>query len=65
MVTFRTWLNAATKTEGDIINIRHPLLDNGIMTNANMATAKWQITSITHDLNNGEIEIQAVILSIP
>ena len=65
VATFKSWLNAATKTEGDIINIRHPILDDGIMSTANMVTAKWQIIKISHDLNNGEIEITAVILAIP
>ena len=65
IATFKSWLNAATKTEGDIINIRHPILDNGIMSNANMIAAKWQIIKISHNLNNGEIEITAVILAIP
>jgi len=62
---FTTWTNAANKLEGDVINIRYPILDNGIMTSANMKLARWQIIDIEPDMNSQEITITAIILEIP
>jgi len=62
---FRTWTNASNKSEGDVINIRHPVLDNGIFTNANMNNRRWQILGIEHSMNDQEITITAIILAIP
>ena len=64
-VQFTTWTNAANKLEGDIINVRHPILDGGIMTSANMKLARWQIVDIEPDMNSQEITITAIILAIP
>jgi len=64
-VQFATWTNAANKLEGDIINVRHPILDEGIMLTANMKLARWQIVDIEPDMNNQEITITAIILAIP
>jgi len=63
IATFTTWLNAADKTEGDIINIRHPLLDAGILTHTDMVGARWQILELNHDLNSCEIQIKAILVS--
>lgn len=65
IANWRTWLNAANCLEGDVCNVRHPLLDKGMMSNANMLSAKWQILRIKPLLDSCEIEITAIILAIP
>lgn len=62
---FKTWLNAADILEGDVINIRHPLLDSGIFTTMQMNAARWLVIGLQHNLSVGEIEIEALLLAFP
>lgn len=55
--TFKTWLNAIHIELWDIINVRHPVLENLV---SNYKTKKWLLTGYKLKFNSMEVEITAV-----